>query len=606
MSNGAAQHTASFHNKWDLEKTSLETIARSMLTIEDGLLLALPPAATKSCRRPLQRAYDLSFLFEFPARTREALAISHTLRLCAIDHADARYNEHRIFSGDFANFLRQSYNDLKLFDIDEVLIVRFERWLEQRSLNGSGAAVRTLREKVFAVQRTLKYLARSGEFKAELSRDFRLIKKPFRDYDDDTRHKEPIKDGSFEDAYACAEADCRKVMIDLEPKLDEISRLRRKPIHLETAGRNAVRCACFLLQAFPDRLAPTWRQMGKLSPTYHDHVTLEMHEAAERLLYPRLEEFAPYLVLLAAAFALNPGTLLGMTVRDFTFERFGGVERLKISPAKGRANWKRQRHAVTVTSHHDNPGRVVRFVDKRTLFLREASADDAGLLFIRFFARRREVVQPRLDDAWTKAIDAMARRHRLERFTLEQVRPTILQKVHELTGGDITAVQAFGHQSSMNTLDRSYRTPGMVRSGEDRLYAAMALRHRDIETDGLITPLDRPKNKVDRWAATPGYTCLDTFDSPISGQKKGRPCLAYGQCPRCELAMTDRTSATDFAYLNQLRRRIDETAETIGPQAWLEKWAPVQREVLIDIAMFTGDPEAAMRDAVVSILPPLE
>jgi hypothetical protein len=70
--------------------------------------------------------------------------------------------------------------------------------------------------------------------------------------------------------------------------------------------------------------------------------------------------------------------------------------------------------------------------------------------------------------------------------------------------------------------------------------------------------------------------------------------------------MTDHSSPIDFAYLNQLRRRIDETVESIGPQAWLEKWAPVQTEVLIDIVMFTGDAEAAMRDAVVSPLPPLE
>lgn len=593
--------------KWDMEERTPEMIAREHVVLDGRSRIAKLPKAPTGRDRRGTREFSLDFLKPYTAQTRDALTVALILRLLACKGAGSRYNDYRSFSTDFHAFLSTRPGGLpSLAQIDDDLLGTFEQWLSDPASSGYAPAETTRREKLYAVQRILKQLKISAEFKDRINPNLKNLKAPFRGATDSTNHIEPLPEGTFEDVYAAAERECADLQERYRPSLERLERLRRKALTLESAGTDATHCAAFLLQQTNGGVCLSYTKATRRIPGYARSVDRQTHEAADDLLYPRLREFAPYLVVLASAFAFNGGVLTEMKTTDFRFERFRDVERMRIGPRKPRARGKRQRHAVTVTDHPDNPGRLVKFIRMRTRYLREAQP--SKLLFLRFNPRNRAVVEPILDGAFMRSLDAFAKEHNLPRFLLEQLRPTILQQVHELTGGDITAVQAFGKQRSLTTVEKHYRTRGMEKAGEDRLYAAMAQRHRDLATGGVVSPIDKPRRSFDRWAATPGYTCLDTFDSPIAGQEKGKPCAAYGQCPRCELAMVDYTSARDLAYLHKLRRRIDETVETLGPAAWIAKWSGVQRELLIDIAMFPQAVEAtvASGEVVTTQLPPLE
>ncbi len=593
--------------KWDMEERTPEMIAREHIVVEGRSRIAKLPKAPKGRDRRGTREFALDFLKPYSPQTRDAFAVALILRLLSCKGAGSRYNDYRSFSTDFHAFLTTRPGGLPtLGQIDDDLLGAFETWLSEPTSSGYAPAETTRREKLYAVQRILKQLRTSGEFKHRINPNLKNLKAPFRGATDSTKHVEPLPEGTFEDIYAAAELECAELQDRYWVSLQQLERLRKKRQTPTSAGIDATHCAAYLLQQSAKGVCLSYHQAGRRIPGYARLVDRQTHEAADDLLYPRLREFAPYLVVLASAFAFNGGVLTEMKTTDFRFERFRDVERMRIGPRKPRARGKRQRHAVTVTEHPDNPGRLVRFIRMRTRYLREARP--SKLLFLRFNPQGRDVVEPILDGAFMRSLDAFAKDHELPRFLLEQLRPTILQQVHELTGGDITAVQAFGKQRSLTTVEKHYRTRGMEKAGEDRLYAAMAQRHRDIETGGAVSPIDKPRRSFDRWAATPGYTCLDTFDSPIAGQETGKPCSAYGQCPRCELAMVDYTSARDLAYLHQLRRRIDETVDTLGPAAWIAKWSGVQRELLIDIAMFGPEVEATVASGriVTTPLPPLE
>lgn len=595
------------NDKWNMEERTPEMIAREHIVVEGGSRIAKLPRAPKGRDRRGTREFSLDFLQPYTPTTRDALTVALILRLLACRGAGSRYNDYRSFSTDFHAFLSTRKGGLPaLQDIDDDLLAAFGTWLNDPLASGYAPAETTRREKLYAVQRILRQLKTSSEFKEQINPNLKSLKAPFRGATDSTNHIEPLADGTFEDIYAAAEQECTELQDRLWASLERLERLRKKPQTLGSAGTDVEHCAAFLLQQTPGDVCLSYHQATRRISGYARHVDRQTHEAADELLYPRLREFAPYLVVLASAFAFNAAVLTEMKTSDFRFERFRDVERMRIGPRKPRARGKRQRHAVTVTEHPDNPGKLVKFIRMRTRYLREARP--SKLLFLRFHPRSRVVVTPILDGSFMKSLDAFSKDHDLPRFLFEQLRPTILQQVHELTGGDITAVQAFGKQRSLTTVEKHYRTRGMEKAGEDRLYAAMAHRHRDIASGGMVSPIDKPRRSFDRWAATPGYTCLDTFDSPIRGQEKGKPCAAYGQCPRCELAMVDHTSARDLAYLHQLRRRIDETVDTLGPAAWIAKWSGVQRELLIDIAMFGPEVEATVASGAVvtTQLPPLE
>lgn len=163
----------------------------------------------------------------------------------------------------------------------------------------------------------------------------------------------------------------------------------------------------------------------------------------------------------------------------------------------------------------------------------------------------------------------------LERFALNQIRPTILDEIQVVTGDILTAVRV-GQQKNPQTLWHHYTSDGTKQRYEERLGEVFMLRERWLATEGVIDPRTRIRTAgMDRGAATPGFFCFDPFDSPHPAQAKGRLCTAYGECPSCPLAAADVSDVTTVAMYLALEKAIYAAQGRVTPKAWLTRWAPV-------------------------------
>lgn len=114
--------------------------------------------------------------------------------------------------------------------------------------------------------------------------------------------------------------------------------------------------------------------------------------------------------------------------------------------------------------------------------------------------------------------------------------------------------------SSVTITDLHYRSREAQRLDEVALAGAMAMKVRHQESDGKIDPRGHYE---DRSAATPGYGCVDPFDSPVVGQLSGRMCTAYGLCPPCPLRVLPLDDAS-WGRRIQLQQRYKQAALSMG------------------------------------------
>jgi hypothetical protein len=118
---------------------------------------------------------------------------------------------------------------------------------------------------------------------------------------------------------------------------------------------------------------------------------------------------------------------------------------------------------------------------------------------------------------------------------------------------------------------------GAKQRDEERLAEIMQVRGRWRQTQGKIETRGRPEH-TDIGAATPGWTCLDPY-SGLYGPKDTL-CSAYAQCPVCPLGSIDFQSPYACAQAHNLLEAVRRAAETMAPQAWLDRMAPVQQKLV--------------------------
>jgi hypothetical protein len=298
-------------------------------------------------------------------------------------------------------------------------------------------------------------------------------------------------------------------------------------------------------------------------------------------------------------------TILGMKVDDWETRSLLGVDRLRLFPTKPRAG-RRQRFEITITDDADHPLRLLEYVRRRTQPLRDMNPDYCRRnLFVRWSRNPREV---RIFDSSQQfpgnALSQFIRDNELVAFTLRQLRPTAMDRVHEVTG-DLMRTQAFANHASSTTTERHYPSSARMRREQEKLGRAMELRHRDIATNWNVTSFELPPD-LDKVAATPGFGCRDPHLGWIETEVPGRLCEAYGHCAGCQLAKVDYGSARACAYLHQLRERIDEAQQIIGAEAWLTRWAPVKAELLLRLDRFSPTAKTGAVSVIITKIPPVE
>ncbi len=143
------------------------------------------------------------------------------------------------------------------------------------------------------------------------------------------------------------------------------------------------------------------------------------------------------------------------------------------------------------------------------------------------------------DITWPHALRNFIKDNELPSFTLKNIRASVLDYTQIKNRGDLEAARQVGNHSSRTITWTHYTSDLVKRLLKESVGETMLVRERWLQSEGKIDPRIN-KEWTGKGCATPGWTCLDPFDSPRPNQIKGSLCTAYGECPVCPLAAASR------------------------------------------------------------------
>jgi hypothetical protein len=176
--------------------------------------------------------------------------------------------------------------------------------------------------------------------------------------------------------------------------------------------------------------------------------------------------------------------------------------------------------------------------------------------------------------AWQHSFQNFITDNNLPNFTLKAIRATLLDYVQLFNRGDLEAARAVGNHRSLITTWTHYTSSLVKRLLQEATGETLLVRERWLNSGGVIDP--RLFHEwTNKGCATPGFHCLDPFDSPRPNQKKGRLCAAYGECPDCPLSAAVPNNPRNVMLYEALRRAIYRSVATMTAPMWMLRWAPV-------------------------------
>lgn len=306
-------------------------------------------------------------------------------------------------------------------------------------------------------------------------------------------------------------------------------------------------------------------------------------------LYPSQREIVPFVLLLAIATAFNADTLLGLSWSDVDLDaERNGSRAIKISGEKPRAGRTLVRLLDPDSGAAGNVslGDLLELLQTITASLRTlAPMDHANRLFV--YAptngKKGQVISFRPSakggnqGGWLMALRAFVKENDLPPFVLKQIRPSVLDLVQFL-GGSLEDARAVGDHRSPATTWTHYTSSTVKKRYRERIGEVMLLRDRWLATQGTIDPR-RLTSRDHKGAATPGFICLDPYDSPRPNQKAGRLCSDYGGCPGCPLVAARPHDPTSVSFYRALQDAIYASQQEMAAHTWLQRWAPVLGEL---------------------------
>lgn len=504
----------------------------------------------------------------------------------------SRYRASRDLSSGFFCFLRDSHipRDISLNGITNEVVNSFISWLSQ--IEGDAPKYTwTSRSHRLGVLRRIVAALRRTKWGNQLAPRLRVRSNP---WPSRSRNKKPVEVLSrpdWEALYRCCVEEMGKTVelyrnaqalmerdrerLPCQPK----SRSEYKELGLCLAAIEAIRGTELLTR---EMLLRKNRSLSYAIDTYHGGI-----KGVGKYWYPSPRLLVPFVLYLAVHTIYNTDALLALERKDISEVSVLGMRRLRFRANKGRGKGKQARSFLIGSSL--GPDVIVHFLEEWTAPIRPlVSARFADRLFIfvplsrgpvkdadssrarGFLTMGKEISS---DVAWRESVKSFCKEHGLPYVRLSEVRKTGQDIVHDLFNGDLRVIQAAsGHRNPQTFIDH-YQSDAARKRNDERLAEVMATRQRWVETSGKIDPRRAPF-KSDLGAATPGFSCLDPFASPISGEIPGRLCRSYGACPECPLASVDRTDAYALARLAQLKRKIEEAQHLMEAPRWLGAWAP--------------------------------
>jgi hypothetical protein len=349
-------------------------------------------------------------------------------------------------------------------------------------------------------------------------------------------------------------------------------------------------------------------------------------------LYPGTDDLVPFVILLTMHTAYNPETILGMRVdqvatNDFFADQFGfdlpdrhnsreqrsedGQVRISLAAKKRRANGKAQHRSFRVDT--DDKFGVYLLLDalsEITKRIRPHSIrghEDRVFLFhqvsvnspVRSFGTGKRPICN--DGVWTIALNSFIAENHLPHFSLAQLRTTVADAAEQITG-DIRAVQLLLCHSGTSVTFQHYLSAGGRRRASEDIATVQGVRQRWVDTGGK-RDMREPSQGDTLMAVTPGFHCLDPFDSPMPSQVAGKMCSAWLACALCPLATVRTQDGEAMARLIQLEDHVRNSQATISPERYGAAYVPLLRKLAEWLEQFSSK---ARKDALaVTYLKPL-
>ncbi|REE17754.1 hypothetical protein B0G71_0720 [Paraburkholderia sp. BL27I4N3] len=301
-----------------------------------------------------------------------------------------------------------------------------------------------------------------------------------------------------------------------------------------------------------------------------------------------MRDIVPFVLLLGLASSFNASTLVGapQTAIHKSHPLYG-LKRWQIQVTKYKAKHRVQKRSFAVEQYTwVNPVFLLAATEVYTRALRNLVAPEAANLL--FLAVHRDgpsslhTVDDGTKNAFDNALSKFCRDHDIQPFTLQRLRPTSSDVVHSITDGDVTAQHAALQHSrdDRNLAAETYTHVDAIWRDTERLAQAMLWRETYIKSRGKVDPrVAQGDVKRALRAATPGFACIDIFDSPYPGQQKGHPCTAYCMCPSCPMGAADVFDDVSVARLLQVEQKLIECKPIMHEERWMSDYKPQLEEL---------------------------
>lgn len=488
------------------------------------------------------------------------------------------------FKNGFAKFITESKRaNSAIYEIDAEVIYEFEGWLKKRTIKGVPISINTQRRYFAIVRRIFEKLISIPSTSKYVSKNILFSKNPFPRAHAHTKKTETIDDHIWDRLVAA----CRKeasATIDLVE--DGWRILSKKEIFPDEKITNRSKYKSYsvalweLHRTFP-KVIPSFPEIKNINDLLYNAVAY-IH-GKEKLclpLQPSVDRLIPFVVLFAIYTLANTGSIRALKSRQAKEVEVLGSKRIVFTFEKGRSHSKYSRSFSRDDIDPLSPNRLIEFIQKWTNRIRSTSGQFSDNIFI--FVSQVGTIRGFLsavdsgtdsDSSWIWGLRQFLKRNDLPHITLRIVRTTGLDIIRDLTGDDIRAVKSAGGQKSSAVIALHYEGSASSKRRNESLSAAMHSLEPWVSTAGRNNPRGTPDDS-DIIAATPGWTCLDPYDSPIAGETRGKLCNAFGRCPVCPHAMCNAKSSYSLARAIQLAEEIIRAQTYLDRERWIFAYEP--------------------------------
>lgn len=519
--------------------------------------------------------------------------------------AGTRYEAVRVAT-KFFTFLSEtcrtplSRSVVHLSDLHGAVLDGYITWLNNyKTKAGVPLSVQSKRQHISLLYNLIGTFFRMKQYAGKMDPELRLMKRPWQNQD---HHAVPNKILS-NDEWVQIEKACLSEVDHVMGLMDKGNRLileNHHQIPVAPMNRGEYRdlgvCLAAIVAEFNglilkhnDLVKKNWF-LAQAIKEIHGYDTIS------ELLYPSSRTMVPFVLMLAARTQFNPDTVLGLTwsqVSDSNWfygeERwdvsaYTDEDRIKISGLKARSRRAQIRSFPARVTHPTNPPVILRKLRQVIARLRPhapAFYADRLFLFVRRTSRNRGITSYgeahhilAHDEAWTASLKSFISEHGLPKFSLKNLRATGNDLTDEITGGDMVAQQTILNHRNVDTTYIHYRSAAARQRHDEALASIQGERVRWVQTGGRREVRGLGPQSTRR-AVTPGFECVDPFDSPQPNQQAGKMCDAYLACPNCPMAVVHRRDPEALACLIQIDGALDAARTDVAAQRWIEVFEPL-------------------------------